>query len=220
MRNHKLLSKVSLRPAAARLHCLPIGSGREAISRLKKRLLPACRTGGRRMIPRNDKSYSQAISLLLFILTLSVIFILPVSSISAKPLSPISLVLSIDPVPEDGAMVDLTLTATTRRDFPRMKLWIELPETVFWIEGELEWTGLADQDVPVAMTVRLKMTDGEDQVIGHVGVYSSGGSQGESDFSLVQATSIKLNSQRSTQVLPFSKKLGPKGQAIIEIPAQ
>ena len=155
-----------------------------------------------------------------FLITMALISAEPILSFAGKPLSPLSLVLSVDPVSENGAMVDLTLTATARTDFPRIKLWLELPETVSWIKGELEWTGPADKDVPVAMTVRLRITEGEDRVIGRVGVYSSAQSQEESIFSLVQATSIKLNSQSSNQAFPSSKKSGRKGQAIIEFPAQ
>ena len=155
-----------------------------------------------------------------FLIALALITAKPVFSIAGKPRSPISLVLSIDPVPENQAMVDVTLTASSRTDFPRIKLWIELPDSVSWIEGDLEWTGPANKDVPLVMTVRLKITDGEDHVIGRVGVYSSPEAQEESIFSLVQATSIKLNSKSSTQAFSSAKKSGLKGQAIIEIPAR
>jgi hypothetical protein len=145
---------------------------------------------------------------------LAVLLVLASGIASAeKPSGPLSLLLTAEPVESDPGWFDLTFSATSRRDVPRLTLWVDLPPSVTLVEGDRVWTGTAVAGEPVSFSLRVKHLGEPVEIVGRA----------EAEFSVLsderhgavwsQATSLMLGGPQAGKPLPKERRaLG--GEAI------
>lgn len=136
-----------------------------------------------------------------------------------KPSGPLKLVWTAEAVESSPDLVDLTFTVTSRRDVSELTLSVELPVSVSPVEGDLGWKGPARKNEPVTISLRIRSSGGQDEIIGRAAADFSGVPKKRRGSVWTQASSITLNEHRAEKPLSRSRQ-SRDGETIREIPLQ